>query len=693
MTRDRAADVGRFRGALARGLGLQFDDGKVEFLAGVLERRLAATRLDAGGYLDRVASRLDAREVAALAPELTVAETYFFRHADQFRALTRALTDRVAARRGDRRLQLLSAGCASGEEAYSLAMAARDVVPAAWDVGVRGVDLNPAVIEKAKRATYTDWALRETTPEMARRWFTRRGRECELDASIRAAVRFDARNLIDDDAELWAPGSYDIVFIRNVLMYFEPAQARAVMARIERAVRPGGFLFLGHAETLRGLSSEFDLRHTDDTFYYQRHDGTAATVAAWDEPAATTSGTAPAVAETWVDVVHRTAARIERLAEPGPPPAPRPARPRGEDASAIASPARGTAGSDVGGRPGIAPVRACLRDERYGEAAAALAALPAAAATDPDVLLHAAVVETHRGRLPQAEAACARLLADDAFNAGAHYVLALCREAAGELARRRAPRSGRHLSRSGLRHAAPAPRPAGPAARRAEASPGASWNSAATLLQREPERAAAAVRRRLRPREPGRALPHRARSAGAAGMIPVEDRAAALRAAFDRRLRRGHRRPTRGHRAAADDPVGGDPYALRLDEIAGARRRSADPAAAEPDAGAARHRRPPRRDSAGLRPGALLGYPAAGGAALAGRAGGGAGRRSRSPPSMATWCGPAAASRSRRREATAATSASWPGRRTSCGRSISLASVLDAIRQRLPDADGLGSGR
>jgi chemotaxis protein methyltransferase CheR len=432
MTRDRVAEVGRFRGAVTNRLGLRFDDGKLDYLAAVLERRLAATRLDPDVYLERLAAGASDGEIAALAPELTVPETYFFRHTAQFRALTqRALPDCIVARRAERRLRLLSAGCASGEEAYSLAIAAREAAPASWDISVRGIDVNRTVIDRARRGQYTEWALRETTPALERRWFTRRGRECEIDAAIRGAVRFDVRNLLEDDAEVWAPQTYDIVFVRNVLMYFEPAQARAAMARIERSLRPGGFLFLGHAETMRGLSEGFALCHTDDAFYYRRVDGVHAPATIWDEPAVPPGDAAhPPAGETWFDVVHRTTATIERLTGPGLSP----------DVGS-----RGRAGrraDDAVPAPAatpqtwnLAPVRECLRHERYEDAATALAALPAAAAADPDVLLHTAVVETHRGRLADAEAACARLLDADAFSAGAHYVLALCREAAGEPAR------------------------------------------------------------------------------------------------------------------------------------------------------------------------------------------------------------------------------------------------------------------
>src|SRR5207247_2974392 len=101
-----------------------------------------------------------ADELAALARELTVPETYFFRNRDQFRALSDVvLPDRIAARAGERRLSLLSAGCASGEEAYSLAIVARDVVDPSWRVSVLGVDVSPAALAKAAGGRYSSWAM------------------------------------------------------------------------------------------------------------------------------------------------------------------------------------------------------------------------------------------------------------------------------------------------------------------------------------------------------------------------------------------------------------------------------------------------------------------------------------------------------------------------------------------------------
>src|SRR5258705_131077 len=100
----------------------------------------------------------------------------------------------------------------------------------------------------------------------------RAGIEALLDESIRAAVQFDERNLAGEDGELWQIDSYDVVFFRNVLMYFTPEAAIAAVERVSRALVLGGYLFLGHAETLRGLSTGFHLRHTNGTFYYQRRE-------------------------------------------------------------------------------------------------------------------------------------------------------------------------------------------------------------------------------------------------------------------------------------------------------------------------------------------------------------------------------------------------------------------------------------
>jgi chemotaxis protein methyltransferase CheR len=406
-------DVERFRVAIGRHMGLHFDDARLGFLSEVLQRRL--TRLARPGdlYLRALDHDPAADEIGALARELTVTETYFFRNDDQFRALAeRVLPERMQDGRPVRALSLLSAGCASGEEPYSLAIVARDAVPdLSWDIRIRAVDLNPAGLEKAECGRYSNWALRDTPPAMQRKWFRRDGADMILDETIRRAVRFEARNLAVEDPELWSPGAYDVVFCRNVLMYFEPERMRAAIGRIARALAPGGFLFLGHAETLRGVSDDFHLCHTHETFYYQRKDSLDG---AARRPTPASIATERAVATivgfdgAWVDAIRGATERVAALVPGG---AERPAPVPAWDPT---------------------PALDLLRHERFAEALSQVQARPQQPEADPDVLLLEAMLLTHGGQLAAAETTCRALLAIDELNAGAHYVLALCREHYGD---------------------------------------------------------------------------------------------------------------------------------------------------------------------------------------------------------------------------------------------------------------------
>lgn len=422
MTTVGADHIVRFRAAIVERLGLQFDEDKSPFLGDVLHRRCAATGRNADQYLSGLETAWASRdELHALGSELTVAETYFFRHGEQFRACSEiALPERVSARANERRLHLLSLGCASGEEAYSLAMLARDVVAdPAWEVSITGVDVNPTALEKGRRGRFSAWALRGTPERERQRWFRQNGREFVLDPDLRAAVRFDVRNLVEDDPSFWRPNTYDVVFCRNVLMYFVPEQARLLIARIARTLCPGGYLFLGHAETLRGLSNDFHLHHTHGTFYYQRKE-------AVEERATTSSSASPRHgviglpdstpgADTWFDVIRRASDRVAALTDEARQPI----------GSATRAPIPGW-------DPGVA--LELLRHERFSEALASLDHAAAESRRDPDVLLLRAVLLVHKGQLAEAEQACAHLLTIQELNAGAQYLLALCHDAKGDRA-------------------------------------------------------------------------------------------------------------------------------------------------------------------------------------------------------------------------------------------------------------------
>jgi chemotaxis protein methyltransferase CheR len=420
VTSVRPEHIDGFRRIVADRLGLQFDETKLGFLAEVLRGRLAASRHAPALYLAKLESIAPDQELRVLAQDLTVGETYFFRNIDQFQALTDvALPDRRRAQSAHKRLQILSAGCASGEEAFSLAIMVRRAIPdRSWHVSIRAVDVNPAALEKAARGRFTRWSLRETPAEIQHAYFRGEDRDVVLDETIRTTVTFEERNLAVEDRELWQPGVYDIVFCRNVLMYFTPEQAQALVTRITGSLAPDGYLFLGHAETLRGLSQQFHLCHTHRTFYYRRREGTSheARRSAPGTPAS--RAVTPMLVETvhdddtWMRSIQAAAGRIQALAS----------QPAVNAAAAVASPLR----------PDLGLALDLLRNGRSSDALGLLHSFPPESDRDPDVLLLKALLLADSGELAAADEACHRLLAVDELNAGAHYVLALCREGAGD---------------------------------------------------------------------------------------------------------------------------------------------------------------------------------------------------------------------------------------------------------------------
>jgi chemotaxis protein methyltransferase CheR len=415
-----SCDLERFRAAIIHRMGLQFDDAKLAMLGEVMQRRLHKLGQPGEVYLRNLEGQQAGEELSALARELTVGETYFFRNIEQFRALAEiVLPARMKARRASATMRLLSAGCASGEEPYTMAIVAKETIAEPfWKVAIRAVDINPAALQKAERAHYSTWVLRETPLPVQQKYFSADGRDMLLDMSIRDAVGFSEANLAEDDGELWPSGHYDVIFCRNVLMYFSPEQMRAAIERIAQSLAPGGFLFLGHAETLRGVSDCFHLHHSHGTFYYSLKGSGDIRARPFVQIALPTFSThAPPVAldQAWYDAIGKASERVAALV---------PDKANG-NAFVVPPPLAWN----------VAPAFDLLRQERFIDALHHVRTRPSAAGQDPDVLLLEAALLAHSGALAAAEDGCLRLLLVDEFNDGAHYVLALCREHAGRIER------------------------------------------------------------------------------------------------------------------------------------------------------------------------------------------------------------------------------------------------------------------
>lgn len=284
-TRTNPTDSSTLRGLAALktlvegrfGLELRAEDGG-RYAALLAE--LASAR---GLSPDQLVENLTAEDLALLADRLTVNETFFFRNAEHFTALRALVLPELlrAAREERRPVRVLSAGCASGEEAYSVAIALEGVGALSHEIAVTAVDLSPGIIERARRARFSAWSLRATPDEVRSRYFSRDGQDWVLTPRIAERVQFELGNLIDPRATFWSKAPYDLVMCRNVLMYFSAEAMNGTLTRLEQALRTGGFLFLGHAESLRsrttstshGPSSEgFEMQviNAHEAFFYRK---------------------------------------------------------------------------------------------------------------------------------------------------------------------------------------------------------------------------------------------------------------------------------------------------------------------------------------------------------------------------------------------------------------------------------------
>lgn len=395
-----AAILLRFRHALSEHVGLVFPEYRVDMLADLLQERAKVHGLDPRAYVFALERGGRSSELDALAPYVTTGETYFFRNSAQFdvlreQVLPGLLHERRLAGRG---VSILSAGCSTGEELYTVAMLMQEMAPGDRPEvhSLLGVDLNPRALQAAREGRYTAWSLRETPIEAKERWFESTAQEYRVHAALRAAVRFEQLNLHARAPEFWTPERFDVIFARNVLMYFDRDGMAAALARMAAALAPGGYLFLGHSENLRELVQDWQVCHTHGTFYYRRQ--------------ATTDAVAP---QDWLADIHRAADRVRGLTE----------APAVRQAVPPLAPAR----------DGFEGALVHFSQERFDAAAQALDALPAASARMADAQLLRAMLHVHHGELQRAEHIAHALLVREPRCAAAHYVIGLCREGSGDL--------------------------------------------------------------------------------------------------------------------------------------------------------------------------------------------------------------------------------------------------------------------
>jgi len=207
---------------------------------------------------------------------MTTNETSFFRDAHPFTAMSdHILPDLLRARSGERSLNIWSAACSSGQEAYSVAMLINDLVGAdpSWRVRILATDIAPSMLERVKEGIYSQFEVNRGLPApMLIRHFRKIGLQWQIDESLRRMVE---TRLVNLDQEFVNISRMDIIFLRNVLIYFDAATKKRILARVRRAMRPDAYLFLGGAETTLNLDDSFERVQIGRAPVYRLRDGKA----------------------------------------------------------------------------------------------------------------------------------------------------------------------------------------------------------------------------------------------------------------------------------------------------------------------------------------------------------------------------------------------------------------------------------
>lgn len=205
-------------------------------------------------------------EMRNLLNEMTIGETCLFRSMPQIDALRKIVIPSVAEAKRKlayTKLRFWSAGCSTGEESYTLAMVLFEETQTTlkgWTFEVVATDLNDRSVATAQEGVYNDYAVRNVPPEFMKKYFTKTGSECRVADSVRPFISFSRLNMTDDSKMLFMRG-IDVIFCCNVLIYFDGKSKTRTVQHFFNALSPNGYFFLGHSESLFGISEKFHLVH------------------------------------------------------------------------------------------------------------------------------------------------------------------------------------------------------------------------------------------------------------------------------------------------------------------------------------------------------------------------------------------------------------------------------------------------
>jgi chemotaxis protein methyltransferase CheR len=259
--------------AVERVTMMQFaTERRSHFEAVVGSRAAASGAADVASYVRRVLALPTGPEMASLVDELTIKETTFYRNVPQLEMFASVAVPEIVERRrhtrGPKQLEIWSAACSTGQEVWTLAILTYEALRflPQWDFRVLGTDISPSALAAAQKGVYPRARLDTVPPQILDRYFDDHGDQIRVKDLLRRKVVFTQHNL----KNTFPAQKFDAIFCRNVMIYFSREDQATLAAKFDAQLSPGGFLFVGHSESLQGLGVDFKLRIESRGVAYQK---------------------------------------------------------------------------------------------------------------------------------------------------------------------------------------------------------------------------------------------------------------------------------------------------------------------------------------------------------------------------------------------------------------------------------------
>jgi chemotaxis protein methyltransferase CheR len=212
-------------------------------------------------------------ELDKLVNELTVNETYFFRDFPQLQNFAEEVLPIVVRKNIlDKKIKIWCAACSTGEEPYTLSIILNEMIdkPEEWEIQILASDINAEVLQSAKIGSYQSRAIRDVPTEYLEKYFTRRRDKYIINLDVKKCIKFKNINLMDE-VDMRNINGCDFIFCRNCLIYFDDESRKNVLTSFHESLNPGGFIFLGHSESVGRISSAYNYERIGNTIVYSRH--------------------------------------------------------------------------------------------------------------------------------------------------------------------------------------------------------------------------------------------------------------------------------------------------------------------------------------------------------------------------------------------------------------------------------------